>query len=139
MQPEFQQIWLDTTHLNANLDRMIEEGDSLNANGAANEYHRLTMVAAENHFFSLEVQGASMQLISENICKANILLWNTALNNLPQALFRFARKAMLQVLPTNSNLAKWNHSIDSGCGLCSAPRQTNKHVLSNSSAIKSKS
>ena len=41
---------------------------------------------------------------------------------------------MLQVLPTNSNLAKWNHSIDSGCGLCSAPKQTNKHVLSNCSA-----
>ena len=134
IQPEFQQIWLDTTHLNANLDRMIEEGDPLNANGAANQYHRLTMAAAENHFFSLEVQGASTQLISENISKANILLWSAVLNSLPQTLFRFTRKAMLQVLPTNSNLAKWNHSIDSACGLCSAPKQTNKHVLSNCSA-----
>ena len=41
---------------------------------------------------------------------------------------------MLQVLPTNSNLAKWNQTTSSVCSLCSAPNQTNKHVLSNCSA-----
>ena len=101
---------------------------------AAAELHRTNLVAAENHLFSLEVQGASTQLISENISKSNILIWNKVLDNLPQALFRFTRKAMQQVLPTNSNLAMWNQTTSSGCGLCGAPNQTNKHVLSNCSA-----
>ena len=130
--PELQQIWLDTTHLNATLDRLIESSDSVMS--AAAELHRINMVAAENHLFSLEVQGASTQLISENISKNNILIWNKVLDNLPQALFRFTRKAMQQVLPTNSNLAKWNQTTSSVCSLYGAPNQTNKHVLSNCSA-----
>ena len=120
------------TQLNANLDRLIESSDSVT--NAAAELHRTNMVAAENHLFSLEVQGASTQLISENISKNNILIWNKVLDNLPQALFRFTRKEMLQVLPTNSNLAKWNRMTSSVCSLCCAPNQTNKHVLSNCSA-----
>ena len=64
----------------------------------------------------------------------NILIWNKVLDSMPQALFRFTRKAMLQVLPTNSNLAKQTHTIGSICSLCGAPNQTNKHVLSNCSA-----
>ena len=131
-QPDFRQIWFDTTHLNANLDRLVASNDS--PKSAAAELHGSAMVAAENHLFSLEVQGASTKTVSENISQKNILIWNKVLDSMPQALFRFTRKAMLQVLPTNSNLAKWTHTIDSTCSLCGAPNQTNKHVLSNCSA-----
>ena len=66
--------------------------------------------------------------------RKNILIWNKVLDSMPQTLFRFTRKAMLQVLPTNSNLAKWTHTIDSMCSLFGALNQTYKHVLSNCSA-----
>ena len=87
--------------------------------------------AAEDHFFALEVQGTSTKIISENICRSNITVWNKVMDSLPQILFRFARKALLQVLPTNSNLARWNISTNSGCSLCGSSKQTNKHVLAN--------
>ena len=131
-QPDFGQIWFDTTRLNANLDRLVASNDS--SRSAAAELHGSSMVAAENHLFLLEVTGASTKTVSENICQKNILIWNKVLDSMPQALFRFTRKAMLQVLPIDSNLTKWTHTIDSTCSLCGATNQTNKHVLSNCSA-----
>ena len=98
------------------------------------EFHRSTTMAAENQRFSL-VHGTSAQTVSDNICKNNILIWNEVLVGLPPELFQFTWKAMLQVLPTNYNLAKWNHNmISSMCSLCGVRNQNNKHVLSNCEA-----
>ena len=130
--PEFQQIWHDTTNLNANADRIVGGNETIY--GATRDLESSFKASAENHFFSLEVQGASTKAITENICRNNISIWNQVMDNLPQALFRFVRKALLQVLPTNSNLAEWKSSTSSSCGLCGGAKQTNKHVLSNCSA-----
>ena len=44
------------------------------------------------------------KIITENISDANIILWNKITVSLSQSLFLFCRKALLQVLPTESNL-----------------------------------
>ena len=129
---EFHQIWQDTTNLNALLDRIVCDNETIQ--GATRELNSSFTASAENHFFSLEVQGALTKVIIDNICRKNIILWNTVMNNLPQILFRFTRKALLQVLPTNSNLAKWKSAANPKCGLCGGPSQTNKHVLANCQA-----
>ena len=123
---EFHQIWQDTTNLNAFLDRIVCDNETIQ--GATRELNSSFTASAENHFFSLEVQGALTKVIIDNICRKNIILWNTVMNNLPQILFRFTRKALLQVLPTNCNLAKWKSAANPTCGLCGGPSQTNKHV-----------
>jgi len=47
-------------------------------------------------------------------------------------LHNFCTKAMLQVLPTASNLVRWKRITDPSCPLCASNiPQTNKHVLSN--------
>ena len=47
-------------------------------------------------------------------------------------VFNFARKALLQVLPTASNLVRWGRTQDPNCSLCKKQvPQTNKHVMSN--------
>ena len=56
----------------------------------------------------------------------------SGLDSLPTHLFNFARKALLQVLPTAANLKRWNRIQDPSCPLCACGQaQTNKHVLSN--------
>ena len=127
--PELHLIWQDTTHLNADIDRIVCGKETIRE--ATTALTASFTAAAEDHLFALEVQGASTKIISENICRSNITVWNKVMNSLPQILFRFTRKALLQVLPTNANLARWNISANSGCSLCGSSKQTNKHVLAN--------
>jgi len=57
------------------------------------------------------------------------------MENCTSFLFNFARKAMLQVLPTAANLFRWKRTLDSFCPLCACGKhQINKHVLSNCSS-----
>jgi len=54
---------------------------------------------------------------------------------MPASKMIFTRKALTSVLPTASNLVRWNRSKDPLCHRCSAGvPQTNKHVLSNCSS-----
>jgi len=67
--------------------------------------------------------------------KGNIQIWGTAMENCMSFLFNFARKAMLQVLPTAANLFPWKKTQDSFFPLCGCGKhKTNKHVLSNYSS-----
>ena len=57
------------------------------------------------------------------------------LNLLPQYMFNFARKPLLQQLPTAYNLFRWKKIDSPNCCLCkSSEWQSNKHVLSHCSA-----
>ena len=58
-----------------------------------------------------------------------IQAWAAALDSLPSHLFNFARKALLQVLPTAANLKRWNRVEDPSCPLCACGQsQTNKQT-----------
>ena len=93
------------------------------------------MEKAASDFFGLESQGVSARIVTENISKANILTWSNSVASLSEALHNFTRKAFQQQLPTASNLAKWNRTVDPSCALCqNNTPQTNKHVLSNCSS-----
>ena len=91
---------------------------------------------AKEHFHSLELQGVVSKIITENISDANIILWNKITVSLSQSLFLFCRKALLQVLPTESNLHRWKKSENPYCRLCNQI-QSNLHVLSNCASIPS--
>ena len=80
------------------------------------------------------MQGALIKCVTDSIVTKNIQAWAAALDSLPSHLFNFARKALLQVLPTAANLKRWNRVQDPSCPLCACGQsQTNKHVLSNCS------
>ena len=88
-----------------------------------------------NHLLSLEAQGKSVKCVTETVSSKNIETWASTLDNLPNHLFNFARKALIQVLPTAANLKRWNRVQDASCPLCAGGTpQTNKHVLSNCSS-----
>ena len=53
------------------------------------------------------------------------------MDKLAGSLFDFARKAIVQQLPTAANLFIWGESTDSLCPLCKTCSQTNKLVISN--------
>ena len=87
--------------------------------------------STDDHFAKLFVQSALSKTANENISKTNIILWNSFLQTILQFLFQFARKALLQLLPTSSNLVRWKRLENPICSLCKIKPQTNLHVLSN--------
>ena len=93
------------------------------------------MNQAKDHIFSLSLQGTSVKTVLENIHRTKISLWSEVLNSLPQYMHNFARKALLQQLPTVSNLFQWKKIYNPNCCLCkSNEAQSNKHVLSHYAA-----
>jgi hypothetical protein len=83
-----------------------------------------------NHIESLKLQGNIFSSLIENLPSCEVSRWSHSLAVLPDHLFKFCRKALVQQLPSNSNLKRWGISASEICGLCNAV-QTNKHVLSN--------
>jgi len=56
--------------------------------------------------------------------------WLDQMLQVPESRFRFGLMALLDVLPTNSNLFRWDQRADNRCGLCGQP-ETTLHVLNN--------
>ena len=130
-QPEMQQIWKDTSYLHTVADSLLLHDQS--AAAASNSMREIQEEKAESHIFSLVVQGRAVKTIRETISRHNIVSWSAVLDSLPQHLFTFARKALIQQLPTASNLFKWKKIAKPECCLCNRI-QSNKHVLANCSA-----
>ena len=64
--------------------------------------------------------------------RQSIIDWSSSLEAMPQYIFNFARKALIQQLPTASNLHRWKKIASPMCNLCSSDKvQTNKHALNN--------
>src|SRR6266516_3520461 len=73
------------------------------------------------------------KMVNETVLPKNIHLWKQAMDTLPEHVFNFARKAMMNQLSTLHNLKLWNCSPTNLCPRCGLD-QTNKHVLSNCSS-----
>ena len=87
------------------------------------------------HLHGLQIQGASARSIADSVPKENTNIWSATIETTSTSLHNFARKALLQVLPTASNLFRWGRLSDPSCPLCACGNaQTNKHVLSNCSS-----
>ena len=57
--------------------------------------------------------------------------WKSCLVGLSEATFSFATRALVDALPTNSNLARWKKVLSSQCGSCHSTKQTLLHVLNH--------
>ena len=99
---------MNSNHRHTTIDSIIVENDS--CADALKQLKDQHIRQAKQHVHSLELQGVVSKIITENISDANIILWNKITVSLSQSLFLFCRKALLQVLPTESNLHRWKKS-----------------------------
>ena len=126
-QPEMRLLWKESSHSHVETDSLLMDG---NAQAAMTNLKSIQMNQAKDHLFSLSLQGISVKTVLENIHRTRISLWSEVLNSLPQYMYNFARKALLQQLPTASNLFQWKKIDSPKCCLCnSSEAQSNKHVL----------
>ena len=130
---DIRQVWSETQNKFIDTDELLLSTSSLNqAKKRLKDSHCISANAKLN---SLQIQGAFVKTIKETTSKTNILCWSNILDQGSSTIFNFSRKALLQALPTASNLARWNRIKDPTCQLCSkGEKQTNKHVLSNCSS-----
>ena len=87
-----------------------------------------------SHIISLKSQGKVIAAINEHLNRSAITRWTKEINKLAGMLFNFARKALIQQLPTAANLFRWGKATDPLCPLCKTFSQTNEHVISNCSS-----
>ena len=97
--------------------------------GAKNALTAANTISDWTHISSLTLQCQILIAVNKFIKQAEINQWSKCIINLEDAAFRFVRKAIIQQLPTKSNLARWGKSLTNLCPLCNT-LQTNKHVLS---------
>jgi len=84
------------------------------------------------HLDSLTIQGAASARVRSEISKSDISNWSTVMSTSAGVIHNFARKALLQSLPTAGNLFLWKKTSNPYCPLCNCGvHQSNKHVLSN--------
>ena len=134
-QPEFQAIWTETAHAFTESDHIME---NKSLNESLNELQSTQQNKIKGHLHALILQGSIFNSLDGVIQTKFMREWSDTVNSLPQFLFEFTRKAILQVLPTNANLHRWKRSDNPFCPLCNtSKKQTLKHVLSNCSAVSS--
>ena len=46
-------------------------------------------------------------------------IWSSTLVHLPESIFKWCLNSVVDTLPHNSNLMRWNKSADDSCPLCS--------------------
>ena len=126
---ELRVLFETTSDQNVRTDSIILTNSSRNE--AIREVKATHIQATFDHIVSLKLQGRSISSITENLSKTAISRWTRELDKLAAPLFNFVRKALVQQLPTATNLVRWGKSQDPLCLLCKNASQTNKHVLSN--------
>ena len=99
---DIRELWANSSSRHVVTDQLIVSHDSVAAATKTLKADQLN--SAVNHLFSLEVQGASVKCIIDNVSSRNIEAWSSTLDNLLAVFFNFARKALIQVLPTAANL-----------------------------------
>ena len=130
---EIKQMWSDTSFKNIEADSILCATPELSE--AKKSMENALAEESASHVHSLGVQGLSVRGISISP-KSRMECWSKLVDNLPEYLFRFVRKAFQQQLPTTSNLARWRKRTDPNCSICKkAIPQTNKHLLSSCSAL----
>jgi len=88
------------------------------------------------HLTSLSSQGLITRSIIASISSRDVKTWVQSIEQMSACIFNFARKALLQILPTNSLLFLWKRAPSPLCPLCNSSfSQTNKHVLSNCNSV----
>ena len=124
-------IWKSTSPKNVNLF-FVANNSKEEACRALKLAHRSKI---SKRLSSFNIQGRILSAI-ESFDDSAKLKWSSIVNSLPEHLYRFVRKALLQQLATASYLYRWGKTQSPSCRdcrLCGAI-QSNKHVLSNCSS-----
>ena len=126
-------MWSETSVLHVETDSSLMEHKTLQlAKSAHGNAHRNNNIA---HVLGLKQQDFAFKSVLDSISLKEINTWSDMLDSTSAHIFSFARKALLQVLPTAANLARWKRLADPQCVLCASGKpQTNRHVLSNCSS-----
>jgi len=122
-----------TTNHFVGIDTFVNANDANYSSAAIKALKASHELHSWSHVQALKTQGSSLTVMLQCLSKDTIRNWSSHLTSLPGPLFKFARKALQQQLPTAANLNRWGKSTSPLCPLCTAV-QTNKHVLSNCSA-----
>ena len=126
-------IWKETQGQFIETDHLLIASSS--AAAASRQLKCKQNSKASNHLLALPLQGVSLKIIQKDVSAKDISLWSVTIEQASSLIFNFARRALLQVLSTASNLPKWGRLQDPVCSLCKmGVNQTNLHVLSNCSA-----
>ena len=127
-----QQIWQDTHHKHIEIDSLMA---TRTLDDSLKELKSQEQNKSKSHVDSLISQGNISSSIDGVISNKLVQEWSKATWALPECIFQFTRKSILQLLPTASNLHRWKRSDNPNCSLCNKGiRQTNKHVLSHCSS-----
>ena len=121
---EIQQIWQETRHKHIEIDNLMENRT------LAESLHELKLRDLQNsksHVNTLILQGSICNSIDGVITNKYIQEWSNVIWALPESIFQFSRKSLLQLLPTVSNLHRWKRTDNPSCSLCNKGiRQTNQ-------------
>jgi hypothetical protein len=121
------ELWSMTTNAHSKIDDLLYK---YGYHSALKHIKNEQTSASVAHFLGLSSQGLISKTISDLIFPKQIENWKKSIEELPGFAYNFARKAMMNQLPTLKNLKLWgcsNTDLCPRCGLC----QSNKHVLSN--------
>ncbi len=124
-------LWKDSSNKNVRYDRFLNNSNDLSR--SKKEIKLEFVNFALDHVQSLTVQGRAVSAIVDALSSSSIARWSSFLNSLPSSMTCFVTKALIQQLPTFSNLQRWHRASTNLCPLCQKP-QTNKHVLNNCAA-----
>jgi len=127
---DIRELWEESKGPNTQTDSLLVDRDHKQAGAFLRAQQARE---SSNHFLGLPAQGILAKTVKEAVLPKNIQLWKQALDSLSTYDHNFARKAMMNQLPTLHNLKIWNCSSSNQCPKCGGD-QTNKHVLSNCSS-----
>jgi hypothetical protein len=108
-------------------ERLLESGDRNIGNKLM---RKETVNGIVNNMEGLQEQNTILKEV-RNLCTGKVInQWHEITEEMTSNIFKFARKALIFSLPTNTNLKRWKKTITDDCLLCNR-KQTQLHVLNN--------
>ena len=102
---DIKQLLSETEYRNIESDALLAAQPSIRC--ATRNLSNNQQEEAWIHLNSLKIQGASVATINSEIDKKEIKLWSSTVEKCSNTIANFAHKALLQTLPTSSNLVRW--------------------------------
>jgi len=98
------EMWAMTNGMNIKTDDLLCNSDFKTAKKQVKEKQSNAPIT---HFLGLKSQGLIAKTVSELIFPKQIENWKKSIEQLPSFAYNFARKAMMNQLPTLKNLKLW--------------------------------
>ena len=106
-------LWEISSNANVKLDSLIIGSETQSSAVASLTFAHLKRNL--EHVNSLQIQGKLISAINAEFNKTEINQWISNLEKLAAPIFKFARNALQQQLPTAANLQRWGNILDPNC------------------------